>query len=148
MTPDDAKPTARPPKTWGTLLAEIGVVVAIIAVLMCLLLPNVSRVRVPAARMADSNNLKQLALAEHNNDAQHETGLIGPYAQVSPGALNTELSFRVSLLPYLEQDNVYRLIDCNQPWDSPKNSPATSADGCIAGVSATSFTAVDAPCFS
>ena len=125
MTPDDAMPVTKPPMTWRTLLINVGVVVAIIVVLILLLLPAVCRVREPAARMKDANNLKQLGLSQHAF-ADTGTGLLGPYAQVSPGVLNTELSFRVSMLPFVEEGTVHRLIDPQQPWDSAKNAPVTS----------------------
>ena len=126
MTPDDVMPVTRPPKSWGTLLLEIGVVVAIIALLIGLLLPNVAKVRTPAARAHDANNLKQLGLGQHNYADNNQDGLLGPYAQISPGVMNTELSFRVSLLPYMEESDTYRRIDLTQPWDSPRNALATS----------------------
>ena len=125
MTPDDDPRVTRPPMTRRSLLLNVGVVVAVLAAMLCLLLPAVNSLRRHAKRGSDANNLKQLALAAENYDAANEK-LIGPYAQASPGVLNTEMSFRASLLPYIEADPLYRRVDLSQPWDSVHNAPATS----------------------
>ena len=126
MTPDDEPPETRPPMRRRELLINGAVCVAVVLGLMWLLLPAVSRVRNAPERMHVSNNLKQIALAEHNYADVSQDSFVGPLAQVSPGVLNPNLSFRVSLLPYLEEDSTYGRIDLTQPWDSPRNAPATS----------------------
>ncbi|MBM3982749.1 MAG: DUF1559 domain-containing protein [Planctomycetes bacterium] len=92
------------------------------AVSIGLLLPAVDKVREAAARMSSSNNLKQMGLAFHSyNDATNTlpnaswTQPIG--GPPKPGGL----SWRVHLLPYLEQDNLYRRFKLDEPWDSAHN---------------------------
>ena len=111
--------------------AIVGIVVGILALGMCtcvpvgigLTLPAVQKVREAAARQQSQNNMKQISLGMLNLEST--TGTIeGPFAQ-GLGGPATGHSFRVGLLPYIEQDSLYRQIDLTQPWDSGKNSPAT-----------------------
>jgi prepilin-type N-terminal cleavage/methylation domain-containing protein/prepilin-type processing-associated H-X9-DG protein len=98
-------------------LIELLVVIAIIAVLIGLLLPAVQKVREAAARSKCQNNLKQLGLAAHNFASAYDRlppGYVGT-AQVMtsyPMPLNTAswLSNLAFLLPYMEQDAIYRQI--------------------------------------
>ncbi len=86
-------------------LVEVLVVIAIIAVLIGLLLPAVQKVRGAAARMQCANNLKQIALASHNYESA--CGVLPPGAILPPDPLYY-LNAHVALLPYLEQDSLYR----------------------------------------
>jgi prepilin-type N-terminal cleavage/methylation domain-containing protein/prepilin-type processing-associated H-X9-DG protein len=111
-------------------LIELLVVIAIIAVLIGLLVPAVQKVREAAARAQCSNNLKQIALALHNyHDAnkrfpQAYKPLAAPDPTVAfPGAARYGASAFVLILPYLEQDSLYRQIDTTRAALSTVNMP-------------------------
>ena len=82
------------------------------------LLEAVQKVREAASRAQSQNNLKQFALAMHN---YHST-----YNHLPPAASFDKngkpmLSWRVMILPFIEQDALYKQFRLEEPWDSEHN---------------------------
>jgi type II secretory pathway pseudopilin PulG len=101
-------------------LSQLLVLLAILAILFGLGLPALLKARAAAARAMRLNNLRQLGLATLN------------YADTNNGILpagndKNHFSATARLLPYLEQDNVYKMIDFDKPITDKANAPARGA---------------------
>jgi hypothetical protein len=78
----------------------------------------IAQLRSRGDRALVSNNLKQIALALHN---YHDANRTLPPAGISDAAGKPLLSWRVAILPYIEQQALYQQFDLTQPWDHPTN---------------------------
>ncbi len=92
--------------------------VAVIGILVGLLLPAVQAAREAARRAQTANNLKQIGLTMHNYLDANKT---------FPARANFDkdgkplLSWRVHMLPYLEEGELYKQFHLDEPWDSEHN---------------------------
>jgi prepilin-type N-terminal cleavage/methylation domain-containing protein/prepilin-type processing-associated H-X9-DG protein len=119
---EDLSMAALPARRSGFTLIELLVVIAIIAILIGLLLPAVQKVREAAARMQCTNNMKQLVLALHNH---HDTMGEFPAAREqvpNPAGGVFVHSWTPRILPYIEQDNLFRQYRFDINWDAGSNT--------------------------
>jgi prepilin-type N-terminal cleavage/methylation domain-containing protein len=127
-------------KRTGFTLIELLVVIAIIAILIALLVPAVQKVREAAARTQTVNNLKQITLATHScNDVYKKLPpAMGWFGQVQGGGGGGQtwqnktpqtialgagfgmvpMTAHIYLMPFFEQDNLYKQI-LNGGVDNP-----------------------------
>ncbi len=98
----------------GFTLFQLLVLLALLLILFALLLPALAAARRAAARAASQNNLKQIALGTINYaDANN---------RLPPGVDKNAFSAAAHILPYIEQDNVFRKIDFTKSVDDPANA--------------------------
>jgi len=114
-----------PKRLTGKGLAISGIVLGSITSLcapvqIALLLPAVQAAREAARRAQCTNNLKQIGLAMFNYEAAN--GCFPPAATYDADG-KPLLSWRVLILPYLEQAALYNQFHLDEAWDSPNNKP-------------------------
>jgi hypothetical protein len=105
----------------GLVTGSIGLVVIGPLVLSSLLiLPAIQRVHDAANRLRSANSLKQIGLALHEYHDIH--GTFPPAVVYSPEG-KPLYSWRVLILPFIEEDRLYRQFKLDEPWDSSNNKP-------------------------
>ncbi|MCA8989955.1 MAG: DUF1559 domain-containing protein, partial [Planctomycetaceae bacterium] len=93
---------------------------AVGGVMAALLLPAVQSARGAARKAQAKNNLKQIGLAIHNYDSTYNHLPIGtiPNEDLKP---EERFSWQTSILPYLEENGTYNLLDLAKPWNEDIN---------------------------
>jgi prepilin-type N-terminal cleavage/methylation domain-containing protein/prepilin-type processing-associated H-X9-DG protein len=119
-------------------LVELLVVIAIIGVLIALLLPAVQAAREAARRSQCSGQLRQIGLAVHQHHDSHNAFPAGNFARtagVCPGATPSgpdtptedRANWMILILPYLEQQDLFRGYNQRLSNESPENQSVREA---------------------
>ena len=103
----------------GVFPSGVGASPAVIAVGVALLLPAVQQAREAARRSQAKNNLKQIGLAMHT---YHDTYRAFPAAASVDKKDKKLLSWRVHVLPFIDQAALYQQFHLDEPWDSDHNN--------------------------
>jgi Tfp pilus assembly protein PilE len=126
--PYESQPPANNPQTQRSSAAWLAVRITFVSIVVVVgvlaLVAPFSRgpaVRETARRIQCKNNLKQIAIALNS---YHDK-----YAAFPPATLIDQFgrpihSWRTLVLPFLEQEALYRTIDLTKPWDDPANHMA------------------------
>ncbi|HBJ36314.1 MAG TPA: prepilin-type cleavage/methylation domain-containing protein [Planctomycetaceae bacterium] len=111
----------------GFTLVELLVVIAIIGVMVGLLLPAVQAAREAARRMSCGNNMKQIGLGLHNYESTYKhlplnRSWVGHFGDNPVPATARSRSWMVGVLPFIEQQPVYDIIDFSfEETNDPRN---------------------------
>jgi prepilin-type N-terminal cleavage/methylation domain-containing protein len=105
-------------------LVELLVVIAIIGILIALLLPAIQAAREAARKAQCLNNLKQIGLAVHNYSDSFKAFPIG--MDMVNGLATTKSTFLIQILPYMEENALFKSWNFTNPTANVTNSPETS----------------------
>jgi type II secretory pathway pseudopilin PulG len=98
---------------------QLLVVLAVLLILLGLLIPAILKARMAAEQSRLANNLKMFGLALHNYNAT--------YNQLPPGVDDNHFSAAAKLLPFVEEDVLFRKIDFKKSIDDKANADARKA---------------------
>ena len=110
----------------GDALAIIGIVTGVMGCLwtmisVALLLPAVHQVRGAARQTQAQNNMRLMALGMLNHESAYRQFPIASPNPEDPNPDSSQLSWRVQVLPFMDEYQLYEEFHHNEPWDSPHN---------------------------
>ena len=114
----------------GFTLTEVLITAAISAVLIAVLLPAIQQTRETARKSQCQNNLKQLGLAMGNYEFQFAAFPPGQGLSCNnypTGDCQTTMNWCISLLPYLDRQDVYQRYNQNASFTDPQNAMAIAS---------------------
>jgi prepilin-type processing-associated H-X9-DG protein len=100
-------------------LLVLGLALVVVGLLVAVLWPPLQSRREASPRAICKNNLHQIGLALHN---YHDKFGCFPPAYIADERGRPTHSWRVLLLPYIDQAPLYNLYRFDEPWDGPNNS--------------------------
>jgi len=109
----------------GFTLVELLVVIAIIGVLVAMTIPALMASRETGRRNLCRANVAQLLLALQNYDNAYESfpaGVANPDGPIKNEAKGLHQSWLIPVLPYLDEQNAYKLIDFDKSVYDPANA--------------------------
>ena len=112
-------------------LIELLIVVGIIAILIALLLPAIQAAREHARRAMCVNNLLQLGIAMGNYASTHSVlppGVVNDNGPIVSQPVGYHHGWTVQILPFIDQNNVYRQFDLEESIYAPSNETARSVE--------------------
>ncbi|QDU95334.1 DUF1559 family PulG-like putative transporter [Lignipirellula cremea] len=104
--------------TFATWAMVVVIAMVCCGGLVALLLPTIEPTRTPARRSACTNHLKQIGLALQS---YHDQNGAFPPAYITDENGRPMHSWRVLILPYLEEQQLYNAYHFDEPWDGPNN---------------------------
>jgi prepilin-type N-terminal cleavage/methylation domain-containing protein/prepilin-type processing-associated H-X9-DG protein len=113
----------------GFSLAEVIVVIGIIAVILALVIPSVLRARAASRRVSCLNNFRQLMLAVHNYETENQAlppGVVNPTGPIHNRPEGLHTSWVIGILPHMEQQGLRMSIDATMSVYDPLNAKAAT----------------------
>lgn len=102
----------------GSWLLPLGLLIVFLICAAMWLLPSTGHPRWVSDRMQSSNHLKDIGLAMHN---YYDTYDEFPPAYTVDKDGQPLLSWRVLLLPFMEEEELYEKFQLDEPWSSEAN---------------------------
>jgi hypothetical protein len=111
---------------------SVGLIVSVVLGLVVMCVGSIGllwwydeQARIAATQSQEANNLKFIGLGLENLERVHNALPQAVAYRDRNG--NAGLSWRVAILPYIDQEPLYRRFKLDEPWDSPHNKALLSA---------------------